>query len=320
MATNIGVIIGRFQVDDLHPAHRAVIDEVKSRHESVYIILGVPVIPLSVRYPLDFATRRRMIQSWYPDIEVLLIPDCKSNIEWQKNLDNIIRTAEPHARVTLYGGRDSFIKLYNGKFDTVELEIENSFSGTNGTEIRQRIGNRPLGSVDFRAGVIYSNLNRFPISYQTVDIALLTDDDEFILLGRKKGDTQWCFPGGFVDPSDKTLEGAANREIIEEAGAAVRDLKYVLSIRLTDWRYIHENDKLLTALFECRLLSHNISQFKDEFVIAGDDLEEVRWFKVAEFGSEPNTFGNQIITDTHRPLMCEFIKFLKERNRYHAIN
>jgi bifunctional NMN adenylyltransferase/nudix hydrolase len=340
MATNVGVIIGRFQVDDLHPAHRAVIDEVKDKHTSVLLFLGVPATYLSQRNPLDFATRRRMIQSHYPDIEVLTIKDHKVDKVWYQDLDHRIREVEPHATITLYGGRDSFISHYDGQFKTEELDIENSFSGT---EVRERVGNNPLHTVDFRAGVIYAIANRHPISHPTVDIALVAPSytslsgKSQILLGRKHGDKKWCFPGGFLDnKKDKCFEDAARRELHEETNYICSSdvCKYVLSKEVEkDWRYAHETDRIFTSLFQIEVPSGSL-YLKNEGeglaetglhsatkMEAGDDLEEIQWFDLETFGDyERHFITNETITDAHVPLMVAYIQYLKDNELYGLAN
>ena len=39
---NVGVIVGRFQVPELHRMHHDLIQSVIDRHEKVYIFLGIP--------------------------------------------------------------------------------------------------------------------------------------------------------------------------------------------------------------------------------------------------------------------------------------
>lgn len=337
MATQVGIIIGRFQVDDLHPAHRAVIDEVKDRHDSILIFLGVPATFLSQRNPLDFATRRRMIQSHYPDIEVLAIQDTKLDRNWYQELDRRIREVEPHANVTLYGGRDSFIDHYDGQFETVELDIENSFSGT---EIRERVGRNPLHTQDFRAGVIYAIANRHSLNHLTVDMALLRDPSNSptkkwqILLGKKHEDNKWCFPGGFVDTKDPTLESAANRELFEETGfhtsGATDSRRYVLSMEISnDWRYAHEVDRVLTTLFEYQIpigsmYNMNNGEGLEETGLhapqelkAGDDLAEIQWYDLDHFSDAEHHFATgETMTLSHAPLMRAYIRHLKLNNLY----
>ena len=59
----IGVLICRMQVPELHPVHRELIDSVCENHKKVIIFLAVPIVEQTKRNPLDFASRKAMIQS-----------------------------------------------------------------------------------------------------------------------------------------------------------------------------------------------------------------------------------------------------------------
>ena len=58
----VGVIIGRFQLPALHEGHISVLDYVTEHHSNVVVFLGVPRIQNTKRNPLDFSTRRKLIQ------------------------------------------------------------------------------------------------------------------------------------------------------------------------------------------------------------------------------------------------------------------
>lgn len=83
-----GVLIGRFQVHTLHEGHRAIIDQVCANHKKVIIFLGVPVISNTKSNPLDFATRKAMIQQLYPNVVILPQKDRKI---YQQIHGNIIK-------------------------------------------------------------------------------------------------------------------------------------------------------------------------------------------------------------------------------------
>ena len=54
----IGVIIGRFQVAELHEAHRELIETVLANHPKVLIYLGLSQVRGSIDDPLDFTSTR----------------------------------------------------------------------------------------------------------------------------------------------------------------------------------------------------------------------------------------------------------------------
>ncbi len=58
---SIGAVVGRFQVHELHDAHRYIIDQVVNNHKKSIIFLGVPKVVGTKKNPLDFDTRKKMI-------------------------------------------------------------------------------------------------------------------------------------------------------------------------------------------------------------------------------------------------------------------
>jgi bifunctional NMN adenylyltransferase/nudix hydrolase len=282
---NTAVIIGRFQVPDLHEGHIHLIETVRSLHKKVIIFLGVSPI-ISDKDPLDYPTRARMISSKFPNVITCPLPDMGSDEVWTRNLDSLIRSMCPTGGIKLYGSRDSFIKYYTkaaGKFPTIELLPTIKLSGT---EIREEVMREVKDSTDFRSGLIYQINNRFPILFPTVDIAVLTQASKIeechILLGQKRDakTNQWRIPGGFIDKSDGPIrvgKNAAVRELNEETGLKItaKDLHYVDQIIPDDWRYSGTQDGILTTLFKVILPS------KVE-CIADDDLVSIKWFSLEE--------------------------------------
>jgi bifunctional NMN adenylyltransferase/nudix hydrolase len=98
-----------------------------------------------------------------------------------------------------------------------------------------------------------------------------------ILLGKRNTEPKYRFFGGFVSPKDESLESAAIRELTEEAGSFEKGApQYLGSIRVDDWRYKHEEDKILTAVF---LVPYVFGRPEP-----GDDIDEVRWFHINDIG------------------------------------
>lgn len=124
-----GVIVGRFQVPELHAGHRYLISYVQERHEHVLILVGDHGENHSHKNPMPVAMRKDMILETYPDIHVETLADYPTDDEWSRELDILVNK---HAgrNAILYGSRDSFIPVYTGTYTTVYVEPIESPSGT----------------------------------------------------------------------------------------------------------------------------------------------------------------------------------------------
>jgi len=274
----VGVLIGRFQVPKLHPVHRQLISKVCDNHKKVIIFLGMPVVEQTYRNPLDFASRKAMIQTEFPNVTILPMRDERDNKVWSYILDQKI--SEPFGNRTslLYGSRDSFIPFYHGRHQTVELiGNDDDISGTN---IRDMVSKEIINSSDFRHGVIYANYGRYPVIMPCVDIVVYNPEDDTILLGRKPKEKSFRFIGGHVEVTDDSYESSAIKELSEEAGGglsiceAAKDLKYICSGKIKDWRHSKETSEIFSTLFLATRMSG---------VAKGDDdIEEVKWVKVID--------------------------------------
>ena len=270
---SIGVLVGRFQVHELHDAHHYLIKQVVDNQKKVILFLGVTKTSSTKKNPLDFETRKRMIQKHYPEITILALPDFGDDKRWSQEMDKRIREVYPIGEVLMYGGRDSFIPYYKkggGQFDCKELEQHTFVSGT---EVRKMVSEKVQDSPDFRAGVIYQSYNQYPKVHPCVDIVPFNEDGTKILLARKPFEDGWRFIGGFSHPKDSSYEITAKRKFIDEAGSAeIGDIKYVTSMRVDDWRYRSEEDKITTILFKCKFMFGSIEP--------SQEISELKWFDI----------------------------------------
>lgn len=112
----------------------------------------------------------------------------------------------------------------------------------------------------------------YPTSFQCTDSVIINKEGQMILLAKKDNEPLWRFPGGFVDPSDPSLEYASTREKSEECSI---DLEcsppvYLGSFRVDDPRYRDSQDKIMSAVF--------VSNYIFGKPVAGDDIAYVEWF------------------------------------------
>jgi bifunctional NMN adenylyltransferase/nudix hydrolase len=209
--STVGIIVARVQTPDLHEGHISLINHVTSSHSNVIVFLGIARIQNTKKNPLDFPTRKLMIQSMYPNVIVLPLEDNRSDEKWSANLDSIVRSMFPDKKAVLYGSRDSFLPHYHGSHDTEAFPVVGAH---NATELRADAAETALPSKEFRAGVIYGINKQRPVTYPTVDVVVV--DGDKILLARKPAETLFRFVGGFVDRTDVNWEMAARRELYEE--------------------------------------------------------------------------------------------------------
>lgn len=288
---DVGVIIGRFQVHELHQGHRDLINYVMDRHRKVIILLGVSPLPVSGSNPLDFQARKQMLAEEFPEAIIVYVKDQPTDTVWSRKVDEMVSDQLIGKQTAvLYGGRDSFISHYEGRFATQELLQAEHYSGS---AVRKQIArSNTRSSADFRAGVIWAAAAGYPTAYQTVDIAIMHDHPggaRSILLGRKPNELLFRFIGGFSDPRSPSLEVDAKREVAEEAGIEVDEITYIGSTVVDDWRYRAEVDCIKTALFTAKYIHGRPTP--------GDDIEEVRWHDFL-------TLTPAHLVPTHRPLLA----------------
>ena len=297
---SIGALVGRFQVHELHEAHHYVIKQVVSNHKKVILFLGVPKVVGTKNNPLDFDTRKKMIQKHYPDIVILALPDFGDDKRWSHELDKRIKEVYQIGDVILYGGRDSFIPYYKkggGQFDCKELDEYGTF--VSGTEVRKMISEEVKDSSDFRAGVIYQSYNQYPKVHPCVDIAIFDEKEERVLMAKRPYEDNWRFIGGFSKPTDTSYEQTARRKVSEDAGGnlSITNLSYIGSSTIPDWRYQSEQDKIMSVLFKTKKGWGRIEP--------SDDVSELKWIDITEL-------EKLNIVKEHEVLMTMLLEELKK--------
>jgi bifunctional NMN adenylyltransferase/nudix hydrolase len=289
----VGIIIGRFQVLEINEKHRTLVNKVLNTHERVLVFLGSSPAPSDYN-PIDFPFRWQMVSDAFDDqLEVLEMPDLPDDRIWSQELDRRILEHKPEGAVTLYGSKDNFSSRYSGKYDTEVLEAELG-------EEDEVVELESIENLrDFRAGLLYASMRQFPTVYPTVDIAVFRNGYKEVLLAKKTNETKFRFPGGFTDPEDNSYEEAILRELGEECGnIEIKDLIYLGSARLTDWRYRGSSDAVITHLYACELV--------DGTPQPEDDIAEIHWLEITKLKLE-------IFVLEHRPLFGLLEGFLFEK-------
>lgn len=277
---------------ELNDVHQRLIEQVLEKHARVVVFLGSNPAP-SDRNPLDWVFRWKMFEDRFKArFEVLEMPDLPDDRIWSQELDRRILELRPEGEVTVYGTQEDFVGRYSGRYTAEVWEARQE-------DFPEEMSSEEVNSHrDFRAGVLFGMLRRYPTVYPTVDVAVFRNEYEEVLLARKANETRYRFPGGFTDPSDESYEDAAMRELGEECGElTVDELTYLGSCRIDDWRYRGSSDSIMTHLYAC-VLSEGEPQ-------PNDDIAELRWFDV-------NKLNEEMFVSEHRPLFGIMHEYLEE--------
>lgn len=295
----VSVVVARFEVATLTAGHRQMLDYVLSKgYGTNLMILGVAPTLCTKQNPLDYESRRLMIESEYPGrFSFAYIKDCHDDSVWSKNLDGIIDDLRGNRAPVLIGSRDSFFEHYSGKYrDNFEEYKQQVF--ISGTEQRRQLSRQIKNSAEWRAGVVYATQNKYPTVFSTVDCAIFDDQTlSRIYLAKKDREIGYRFVGGFADPRDDSFETTARREAAEETGLECDILQYVASQKIDDWRYRSEEDKIITHLFA---MTRTFGRAK-----ADDDISELRLFEFDKVGAD-------MLVPEHRSLFEKLAAWRKD--------
>ena len=148
----------------------------------------------------------------------------------------------------------------------------------------------------------------YPVSLSTVDMVCISSTSEGVkvMLGRKPGQANWQFPGGFRDPSE-TSRFAAARELNEEANLVIdsSNLELMGELFVDDIRYRNSPHKITTSVF-----LYGMPEEEMTLASPGDDLGEIKWFSLKELCEDTS-----VIRDIHLPIF----EMLNAVRRRHAL-
>lgn len=296
---SLGVVIGRFQIHELHEGHIALLDFVNEQHDQLLILVGHNSIRFNTVDPFPFHIRKQMLESRFPRATILPLPDSPiSNEHWSSVVDEKIRGVSYNGQAVLYGSRDSFIPSYFGEFPTKEVpELPNRSA----TQVRASAAQDHVDDPVFRLGWLAAIHEQYTVTDPTVDIVIHTPDWRRVLMGRRGKGGALRFFGGFVDPEDQSYEEAAKRERAEEAlGIKVGEPEYIGSRRINDPRYGRSAYGIMTTFFAM--------EYEDGEALAGDDMGLTEWVELTpELKAE--------VSPTHHGL---FDLLLEHRSLYHT--
>ena len=146
----------------------------------------------------------------------------------------------------------------------------------------------------------------------TVDLIIINPNNEVLLIKRSESSPacpgMWAIPGGFVDTNAKqneswtegmeTPEQAAIREVKEETGYEISDLKYICSQTIFDPRFDNITEGIKTTLYMAGVYHWNA--FPD------DDIVECKWFTINDLNIERD------FVEEHQPIALWFTYWIQE--------
>lgn len=80
--SDVGVIIARFQTPYLHNAHKELINFVRNENDKTIVLLGLSPLKATYNNPLDFDSRRKMIEDEFDDIVIGYVDDNPDDNIW----------------------------------------------------------------------------------------------------------------------------------------------------------------------------------------------------------------------------------------------
>lgn len=283
-AKTVGVIKGRFQTYEPHKGHCYTIHEVRKRHQDVLIILGT-TYDSTDRDPLPFVLRKMMLEGMFPGVTIIEDPSSpRSYKNRSRELDELIESSYPGRDAVIYGARDSIVHTYRGKF---RVALTRTVFAGSATEMRENIPY--LNSTDFRKGYIRGVVDRKPVFYPAIDVAVVHGNTgDVLMIGLTEEGRKLRFPGVFFNPEvDDSYEDAAMRCVAKEVpGIGVGSPIIIGSTKIDDWRYRKTRNGVVTLLTKA---SWNGGEPRP-----GKGIARVKW---VEWENVP-----RVVSKTHRPL------------------
>lgn len=276
----IAIIIGGFQTPNIPNEQFKLIRDIIISNDKVVVLLLDNKIT-NQKWPLSYEVRREMILNAFGlKISDIPLPNTELNVDWSLLIDariDLIKTDKDslsvHISKELYG-------RYTGKYKGNLSAPYNLFTN------RHPFPYNPVMTPNeeerlwaYRCGHMDAYKREYGYVYPTVDVAVIKIAGKFqtplLLLGRKKNESFFRFPGGFVDPKDDSRETTARRELYEETKLSIEGRPIFLGdFKIDDWRYKNTHDSIMTSFYKVDY-SFGIPE-------AADDLLEVKWFSMQE--------------------------------------
>lgn len=295
----IAIIIGAFQTPNISSEQFKLIRDIIISNDKVVVLLLDTKIT-NQKWPLSYEVRREMILNAFEHkILDIPLPDTELDVDWSLLIDSridLVKTDQDSLSVRI---SKELYDRYTGKYKGNISASFNLFTSRHPFPYNPTMTpNEEERLWAYRCGRMDAYKREYGYVYSTVDIAVITStklQSPLVLLGRKKNESFFRFPGGFVDPKDDSRETAARRELYEETKLSIESQPTFLGdFKINDWRYKNTQDSIMTSFYKV--------DYSFGIPVAADDLSEVKWFSIQE--------AEECIGEAHKILLTRLKKTL----------
>jgi bifunctional NMN adenylyltransferase/nudix hydrolase len=313
-ATDVAVLIGRFQ--PFHLGHAALLERALEVAPRAVIVLGSARSARQAKNPFNAAERQAMIEACLSPalrerVSFAMVRDYYNEPRWASAVEAAVERASGGGRVTLVGFHKDASSAYLNLFPGWQRALVPRQAPIDATELRRLYyrgdAELPAELTAALPAAIVPHLERFRRSaafealraeaaaleesrrtwgkgpFVTLD-AVVTVAGHVLLVerGRGPGKGLWALPGGFLDGSERLLQGAL-RELREETelGCSESQLRGALkSVVVFDHPDRSQRGRTITH-------AHYFALDLPELpaVNGADDAAAARWFAVEDLPS-----------------------------------
>lgn len=294
----LGVLIGRFQVPQMHEGHRFIIHRMLEQCDEVLILFGSANRTRSVKNPFTYRERQQATLQLFPTVLTAPLNDYMYNdSQWMADVaatinqvvENVCVDHQENFEVLLYGhhkdGND-----YLNWFPQYEYVNINSDIDISGTEVRNSFMHLLPDNVQADAAYFAKERETFKNYPYPASLNICCGDavveclGHILLIKRKftPGAGNWALPGGHKNTNETFLQ-CALRELIEETNIRVPEPVLLGSIESTR---LFDSPKRSSGIPKLTLAVHMVVKPNPDGSLpranGSDDAVETRWVPTSD--------------------------------------
>lgn len=314
------IVIGRFQL--FHNGHKSLIDEAIKAGERTIIVLGSATESRSMSDPFTAKERQEIIETVYPDKDLLFIKQPDSNFDnddWCTYLKKqVYDICSKEDKITLVGHSKDHSSFYLRLFPEWEYqEVPSQHGGISATTVREKffktydswesmvplsvkewLYSNWIGSPEYRYIldwyckvdmdyiIPWKNAPYEP-TFVTADALVICNNHVLIITrGNHPGKGQKALPGGFIDK--ESLRNCAIRELKEETSIDISSKILHNSIKYRETFDFPGRDTRGRFITTCFVLDLDSKELPN--VTAGDDAGKCEWIPIEELKNMDGVF------------------------------